>query len=423
MPPKTLLKKFALSAASLVAALLIAEITARGWAYSQDQAYSGERARQSIRDIVTQMTAELPGVEGGGEVSDRKEALFTLHPYFGYDSSLGLKITERAVAHFHDPNAKAFTIFVHGGSVAAIFAGMQRGALDVLTQRLNEHPSVARPVQVFRMATAGFKQPQQLSQLAYLLSRGCTPDVIINLDGLNEIRMGTRHAALGMQPTWPSIGHWTQAHLSGRPDEQAVGYLVDMEALQREALALSDQVLGWGLHHSCLLGRLYLSSLGTIRSQWSQVQEEYIEHALATNQGNRNQPFGIPPETDDALADVIENWFESSVSMHHLCAPRDILYLHVIQPTLHDPGSKLITSAEREKGIGENGMDPNVIRGYEMMRARVEDLKRAGVTVLDATRIFADNAQTLYYDSCHVGRAGNEILAEHIYTALAEALE
>ena len=237
MPQKTLLKKFALSAASLVAALLIAEITARGWAYSQDQAYSGERARQSIRDIVTQMTAELPGVEGGGEVSDRKEALFTLHPYFGYDSSLGLKITERAVAHFHDPNAKAFTIFVHGGSVAAIFAGMQRGALDVFTQRLNEHPSVARPVQVFRMATAGFKQPQQLSQLAYLLSRGCTPDVIINLDGLNEIRMGTRHAALGMQPTWPSIGHWTQAHLSGRPDEQAAGDLLDMEVPHRDARA------------------------------------------------------------------------------------------------------------------------------------------------------------------------------------------
>jgi hypothetical protein len=273
------------------------------------------------------------------------------------------------------------------------------------------------------MATAGFKQPQQLAQLAYLLSRGCRPDVVINLDGLNEIRTGTRHAALGMQPTWPSIGHWTQAHLSGRPDEQAVDYLVDMATLQREALSLSDRVLGRGLHRSCLLGRLYLNDLRTIRSNWSQVQQAYVEHALTTDQGKKNQPFGIPPETEDALADVIENWFESSVSMQHLCAPRGILYLHVIQPTLHDPGSKLISAAERETGIGENGMDPNVARGYEMMRARVEDLERAGVTVLDATRIFADNSQTLYYDNCHVGREGNEILAEHIYAALAEALE
>ncbi len=423
LPQKTLRKKFALAAASIVAALLVAEIAARGWAFAQGQPYSAERARESIREIVTQMTAELPGVEGEAETPARKEALFTLHPYSGYDSGLGLKITERAVAHFHDPDATAFTIFVHGGSVAAIFAGIQRGALDVVTQQLAEHPSVARPVRVFRMATAGFKQPQQLAQLAYLLSRGCRPNVVINLDGLNEVRTGTRHAVLGMQPTWPSIGHWTQAHLGGRPDAQAVDHLVDMEMLQREAQSLSDHVLGWELHHSSILGRLYLSRLGTIRFRWSLVQEAYIEHALTTDQGKKNQPFGVPPETEDALGDVIENWFESSVSMQHLCEPRGILYLHVIQPTLHDPGSKLITPAEREKGIGAKGMDPDVVKGYEMMRARVEDLKGAGVTVLDATRIFADNAETLYYDNCHVGRKGNEILAEHIYTALAETLE
>jgi hypothetical protein len=68
-------------------------------------------------------------------------------------------------------------------------------------------------------------------------------------------------------------------------------------------------------------------------------------------------------------------------------------------------------------------MDLNVIRGYEMMRARVKGLKRAGVTVLDRLVLFADNAQALYYDNCHIGREGNEILAEHIYTALAEPLE
>jgi hypothetical protein len=265
LPQKTLRNKFALAAASIVAALLVAEIAACGWAFAQGQPYSAECARESIREIVTQMTAELPGVEGETETPARKEALFTLHPYSGYDSGLGLKITERAVAHFHDPDAKSFTIFVHGGSVAAIFAGIQRGALDVVTQQLAEHPSVARPVRVFRMATAGFKQ--------------------------------------------------------------------------------------------------------------------------------------------------------------HLCEPRGILYLHVIQPTLHDPGSKLITPAEREKGIGTEGMDPDVVKGYEMMRARVEELKGAGVTVLDATRIFADNAETLYYDNCHVGRKVNAILAEHIYTTLAETLE
>ena len=51
----------------------------------------------------------------------------------------------------------------------------------------------------------------------------------------------------------------------------------------------------------------------------------------------------------------------ASLAEHHLCEPRGILYLHVLQPTLHDPGSKPITPEEQEKGIGDDLLKPAVV--------------------------------------------------------------
>ena len=33
---------------------------------------------------------------------------------------------------------------------------------------------------------------------------------------------------------------------------------------------------------------------------------------------------------------IVRLWFEGSVSLASLCEGRDVLYLHVLQPTLHD---------------------------------------------------------------------------------------
>lgn len=68
---------------------------------------------------------------------------------------------------------------------------------------------------------------------------------------------------------------------------------------------------------------------------------------------------------------------------------------------------------------------PGVLRGYPLLRERGARLAAEGHPFVDATRVFADVEETLYYDSCHFVAAGHELLAEalapHVIDALATA--
>ena len=71
-----------------------------------------------------------------------------------------------------------------GGSVARQFAV---NATDLLSDELATCPEfVGWTCQFVRLAGDGYKQPQQLMTLIYMLSLGAEFDVLINLDGQNE---------------------------------------------------------------------------------------------------------------------------------------------------------------------------------------------------------------------------------------------
>jgi hypothetical protein len=121
------------------------------------------------------------------------------------------------------------------------------------------------------------------------------------------------------------------------------------------------------------------------------------------------------PRGDEAImAACVTNWFESSLSIHALCASRGIAYLHVLQPTLHDPGSKPLSTVEQNIPPGPAAWKPGVVMGYPLLRQRAKDLSTRGVHFIDASRAFADVKETLYNDACHFGPQGNEILARII---------
>jgi hypothetical protein len=107
--------------------------------------------------------------------------------------------------------------------------------------------------------------------------------------------------------------------------------------------------------------------------------------------------------------------------MDALCRRRGIRYLHVLQPTLHDEGSKPLTEDERRAGAEPEIWALGARLGYPKLRARARSLAAAGVEVLDATRAFADVRETLYYDVCHFAPAGNLLLGELVAERLLAA--
>ena len=380
-----------------------------------------ERALDEVLSLMTEVVPET-GSGAGDEGKDPAERglRYTLHPYTAFTVNRNLEEVERAVRHFRDePGSTDYDVFVLGGSVASIFCG-ESGGFARLAELLAGDPRLAgRAVELFRFAIPGYKEPQQLTGLAYLLSRGCRPELVINLDGLNELRQAVNNAQDGVQPTWPSVGHWSRVTEWSQLEPEAVELLVDVGVARRAAQDLARRARRWGWTRSAVLGRWTLSRLAHVRARWSAAQKAYVRHVVRTRREDRNRPFGIePPEGADVLREAVDCWYESSLALHHLCQPLGIRYLHLLQPTLHDEGSKPVTEEEYRKGIGASGYDRRIRTGYPLLREARARLAAAGVEAVDLSQAFAEVGETVYYDECHFGELGNRILAERIYEAL-----
>lgn len=100
---------------------------------------------------------------------------------------------------------------------------------------------------------------------------------------------------------------------------------------------------------------------------------------------------------------------------------RGIEYIHVLQPTLTDEGSKEVSPDEAL--ILAGGREGTCVReGYPHLRRLGEDLVEEGVEFRDATGTFKGMTERIYRDACHYNRIGNTVLAEALLKPLLEAL-
>jgi hypothetical protein len=430
--------KLALSAVSLLSALAVLEGSVRLWDWFSGTPHSAWRTEIEIREVVSAMTDALPNTGTGIEAEsskptastenpsngrrNRKKIRYRLHPYIGFDVDAGLALTERTVAFFeqNDPD-RPYVIFMTGGSVAALFGGNMEAGIGRLIERMKADPAFeGRKIKLVRLAVPGFKQPQQFLQLAYLLSRGCEPDMVLNLDGLNEVRTGFNNANRGLQPTWPSLGHWTSA-TSTNPNENdsvSLDLLVEMRALQQDAQEEAQVALRRHYPYSAILSKWTLSSLTRSRSRWAGIQRAFVDRQVALRREGQDHAFGKPPTKAGAVQASVRCWFESSLAMHQLCSARGIRYVHVLQPTLHDEGSKIISDEERRKGVGDKGFHVAVVEGYPLLREGMQELRSLGVEALDLSLAFEGIEETVYFDTCHFGALGCRVLSDQMADAM-----
>jgi hypothetical protein len=120
------------------------------------------------------------------------------------------------------------------------------------------------------------------------------------------------------------------------------------------------------------------------------------------------------PGTPEVLELAVQGWASASLAIHGICQVRGIDYLHVLQPTLHDPGSKPLTPQEIETSACSPAWKHGAEQGYPMLRVAGKQLAEAGVAFFDASRVFEDVSEPLYFDACHFVREGQELLARAI---------
>ena len=163
-------------------------------------AYTPRSFKHLVTSRIDQL--EVPVTKAGSAMETASKRSYRLHPFVGYvveegGRSLqasnvdGLHVTEFGYLDVEPPlhrrSSDSLIVGVVGGSVANLFTN---GGHRVLGEKLEAHPRYrGRRVIFVRLAMGSYKQPQQLLTLAYIMSLGGEFDIVVNIDGFNEISL------------------------------------------------------------------------------------------------------------------------------------------------------------------------------------------------------------------------------------------
>lgn len=314
-----------------------------------------------------------------------------------------------------------YRIGIFGGSVAFLFSFHGR---DRLVEELAASPALAgREVVVDSFALGGYKQPQQLSTLAYLLALGERFDAVVNLDGFNELTLSiNENLSRGVFPFYPRS--WS-LRVRNQVEPRLVQMAGEVSYLRRRRAAVarsfSRPVLGssptwnllWRARDQALVGRI--SELDQEMAGYRPPDEGYVAHG---------PPFDYDGE-EELYRRLAGLWRESSLQMHRLASANGIHYHHLLQPNQYLPGSKPMGREERVRAYEEDHHHrPIVEAGYPYFIAEGEALRRQGVSYHDLTGIFRDHPEPLYIDPCcHFNAEGNAIIASYLARVMRRDLE
>jgi len=351
--------------------------------------------------------------EEGTDIGGTQNVGSVLSPFVGVDQAALLDDYSTRAKYFEGPEAgENFDVLVLGGSVAAILV---QQASEALQEALAEDPRLAgREVRVHGQARPGFKAPQTSILCQLLFQLGWRPDLVVLLDGFNEVAMGNENRVMGGHPLYPSIVVWT--HLAPETDLRTsdIDQLVELQLAQRSSRRLLEATLRLGLYHSALASR----SMDSLLTR-PEARRARALRALEPPREAGGLPLALrgptPPSDFEAGLDaILRIWVESSTSLAAACDTRDIPFIHVLQPTLYDVGAKPITPNEARTGRISPAWKEGVIGGYPRLREQGQELRRRGVEFFDGSRIFETWTGDLYYDCCHLTPPGSETLARFI---------
>lgn len=421
-PPEPRWKPWAKRAAGIAVAILLTELGAAlvyaatsGTWFSVDRMHARRLALRAPVEAAAPPSADRERrlerfyPETRLELSEQ-----ALHPYVGFvnDPSADPWAARPPFAHaayLFGGETDALRVLVVGGSVAGQV--WDQGG-EALVAALASGPFEGREIVVVSLAVGGYKQPQQLSQVAYLLSVGAEFDVLLNVDGFNEaVLPWAENAEAGLYPLYP---RWWDLRLLGVDESEVVADVgavrVYRDMRQSAALTLEGSLL----RHSVLANVVWDAF-----DRWAERKGYEHTRALQTRDRQRSYQTAGPSVELDREATLhlaADNWARSSILLDRLSERSGFLYVHVLQPNQYLEGRKPLSEEETRLYYHPDAPYGRVAAdGYAQLFAEAPRLAEAGVHYHDLTRIFEDDERTLYMDDCcHFNQVGIDLLSRRI---------
>jgi len=381
--------------------------------------------------IDQQPDGESPAQDAPKELVNRGMGEMAVHPYLGYafDPAKGEAKWVNPYGFIDKPNRHTsgsdqgdeFVVGVFGGSVANQFYWQGRYSF---MEELRKIPELKdRTFTFVSGAVGGYKQPQQLMTLAYLQTLGKSFDLIIVLDGFNEIGVSLaedfeRDVFVLYPRLWDSFL---------RAPDHARNRLLGRVQLLGD---WKDSVSGWGTHglpaYSPLLASVRELAIRLL-NQWQTDAQQDLDASDSGGSQRSFQQHGPPNEAntpDAAYQFIAQAWARASAQMRAMAAQTGASYIHFLQPNQYFPESKVLSDEERRKAyLPDHRYGKHVPGGYAALLQQASYLKDQGVTFHDLSMIFVDNSETLYEDTCcHFNGNGLALLGKAMGVRTREML-
>jgi hypothetical protein len=391
---------------------------------------------QSRRISVMQSESEENdrALDGSGVTyrgADRNLAL-VIHPYLGYvvDPSVNKRYSDYGfpASNNTDPitskTDQNLIVGVFGGSFAAGASSMSR---DVLIQELKQLPEFrGKEIIVHTVSLAGYKQPQQLFALTYFLSLGAHFDIVINLDGFNEVTLPPlENLPKEVFPFFPR--HWFASvhNFQERGILKVVGEISLLTERQKKWARL---FAGTPLKYDVAGNLLWEFYNNRLAIQLTEREMSFQKYAVKGKEDTRYFVTGPSFQYEGEAAvysDLAKMWSRSSMIMSRLCEANGIQYFHFLQPNQYVANSKVLKKEELRIAFQEDhAYRKGVVKGYPYLIREGKNLREQGVRFHDLTGIFAENDESLYIDSCcHLNKRGYDIIMMRIAESIRKEFE
>ncbi len=346
------------------------------------------------------------------------EPLRIAHPFYGLTAG-----SPRNALNAMPPRPRredTVIIGLLGGSVAEQVKPYFQEALN----RWFAAKELPRRPAVLGLALGSLRQPQQTMIVTNTLLLGGEFDLIVNLDGFNELRGGA--AWVGGFDLVVNLDRFNELNRGSMTGAELllVGRLRALRGEQARRLRAGATS---PLRGSALFGLANRYQQERIAAEIIRLNQQLAGTAAddSPQQPERRQQRAAPGRRERQRERLPENarfWYRSSVMLARLAQLAGADYYHFLQPNQYVPDSKPLSDWEREFARVA-GAQRSVEPGYPLLREFNQDLRNQGINYFDLTGIFADHRETLYIDDCcHLNQRGNELLAAAMVRRMAPAL-
>jgi hypothetical protein len=323
-----------------------------------------------------------------------------------------------------------FVVAITGGSVAAYAAAWGR---ETLLDGLRRIPAIkGRKIVLLNLGAGAYKQPQQVMVIGDILSQGGQIDLLINLDGFNEIALprGSDTFASGVSPYFPQNWKLLSETNYSRDSMVNLGHIAILQEDRARWVAWAARA-PWRYSVTAatvwrIMDGISIKQQVALEQKLAQNTEAKLSGSVPTTADLRTS-LGPPDNLKDArgLYEASASlWARASMLLNNMVAAQNGLYVHVLQPNQYFPGSRPIGADDPKLTLSpESTYKPEVERGYPYLRSAGQALVRSGIRFYDLTALFKDDPAPVYGDNCcHFTREGNTKLVRAIITRVAETV-